>query len=139
VSFKIKLLAGLAVAVLLWFGQWAWDYLDNDSIPNVSMQYGLKQFGGAVYEFHATNGRWPQSLEDLGGTSFLQQYPAWKSTPVVILWPKDLKPDPKDNAGVLLAYYPVGLFNKLGRVWVCWGDLRTEHLPERDLRPRLPR
>jgi len=53
--------------------------------------------------------------------------------------PKDLKADPKENAGVLLAYQNAGLFNKLGRVWVCWGDLRTEHLPEADLRARLPK
>ena len=43
---------------------------------------------------------------------------------------------PKDNARVLLAYVGGGLFNELGRVWVCWGDLRTEHMPEPDLRAR---
>jgi hypothetical protein len=58
---------------------------------------------------------------------------------MVFLWPKDLQADPKDNAGMLLAYINGGLFNKLGRVWVCWGDLRTEHLPEADLRARLPK
>ena len=36
-----------------------------------------------------------------------------------------LKADPEDNAGVLLAYETGGLFNRVGSVWVCWGDLRT--------------
>jgi hypothetical protein len=25
----------------------------------------------------------------------------------------------------------------LGRVWVCWGDLRTESITEKDLRAKL--
>src|SRR5881227_3280043 len=34
----------------------------------------------------------------------------------------------KYNADVLLTYDRGGLSDKLGRVWVCWGDLRTERL-----------
>jgi hypothetical protein len=40
-----------------------------------------------------------------------------------------MKADPKDNASVLIAYDNADLFNNLGRKWVCWGDLRTDHLP----------
>jgi hypothetical protein len=36
-----------------------------------------------------------------------------------------------------LAYDHAGLFNNLGQVWVCWGDLRTERMREEDLRTRL--
>jgi len=39
----------------------------------------------------------------------------------VFVRPKRLEPDPKDNAGELLAYANGGLFNQLGRVWMCWG------------------
>ena len=30
----------------------------------------------------------------------------------------DLKPNPADNASVVLTYHDAGLFSKLGRVWV---------------------
>jgi len=65
--------------------------------------------------------------------------PQWREAaqPIVFLWPQDLKPDPKNNANLLLAFHQGGLFNKFGRVWVCWGDLRTEHLRESELRVRL--
>jgi hypothetical protein len=36
-----------------------------------------------------------------------------------------------------LAYHKGGLYNEVGRVWVCWGDLRTQQLLERDLQARL--
>lgn len=54
----------------------------------------------------------------------------WRQTSgsIVFLWPRVLKADPKDNADVLLAYDKGGLYNKLGRMWVCWGDLRTERM-----------
>jgi hypothetical protein len=55
----------------------------------------------------------------------------------VFLWPQNLKDKPKDNAGVVLLYTDKGLFNNMGRMWVCWGDLRTEHVPEADLRKQL--
>jgi hypothetical protein len=124
---------------LLWCGGVVWDYFDPTSIAHVSMQYQLKLFGSAMYEYHSATGRWPASLDDLARTSLPQRSPTWRQSaqPVVFLWPQNLKPDPKANANVLLAYHEGGLFNKLGRVWVCWGDLRTEHLLESDLRARL--
>ncbi|HVP47936.1 MAG TPA: hypothetical protein VMT32_15185 [Bryobacteraceae bacterium] len=136
---KWKLLIALAVMALLWFGGVVWDYFDPDSVAHVSMQYQLKLFGSAMYEFHSATGRWPASLDDLAHTSLPQRSRVWRQSaqPIVFLWPQDLKPDPKDNASVLLAYHAGGLFNKLGRVWVCWGDLRTEHMREADLHARL--
>jgi len=56
---------------------------------------------------------------------------------VAVVWNSDLKLDPKDNASLLLTYNNAGLFSKLGRVWVCWGDLRTEYVKEEDLRSKL--
>ena len=140
-SFGGKVLAALGVVVLVWFAQFAWDYFDRGSVAHEAMQYQLKLFGSAMYEYHSATGRWPAGLEDLAQTSLPQRSYVWMQTArtFVFLWPKDLNPNPKDNAGVLLAYDPSGLFNRLGRVWVCWGDLRTEHMRERDLRARLPK
>ena len=56
---------------------------------------------------------------------------------IVIPWHKNLKADPKDNAGLILAYHNKGLYARLGRVWVCWGDLRTEYIKIEDLKAKL--
>lgn len=140
-GIQSKLFAAVAVLVLLWFARVVWDYFDPGSVANQAMQYQLKLFGSAMYEYRSASGRWPASLDDLAQTSLSQRSYLWRQTAstIMFLWPKDLKPDPKDNARVLLAYDNAGLFNKLGRVWVCWGDLRTEHMRERDLRARLPK
>jgi hypothetical protein len=105
------------------------------------MQLQLKLFGSAMYEYHGATGRWPTKVDDLAQTSLPQRSYVWRGTATsfVFLWPQDLKPDPKDNPDVLLAYARGGLFNRLGRVWVCWGDLRTEHMREQDLHARLPK
>jgi len=56
---------------------------------------------------------------------------------VAIVRRADLKPDPKDNAALVMTYNSAGLFPKVGRVWVCWGDLRTEYVKEEELRGKL--
>ncbi|MBZ5725066.1 MAG: hypothetical protein LAP87_08725 [Acidobacteriia bacterium] len=129
----------MGALILLWCARLVWNYFDPGSIAHLAMQDQLKLFGSAMYEYHATAGRWPSDLDDLAQTSLPRRSYIWRqaATTLVFLWPKDLKPDPRDNAGVLLAYDNAGLFNKLGLVWVCWGDLRTEHMRERDLRERL--
>jgi len=136
---KIALIC--AAGILLWCGRIVWDYYDPGSVAHQAMAYQLKLFGSAMYEFHSSTGRWPATVDDFAETSLPKRSPVWRQTAstMVFLWPKDLKADPKENAGVLLAYNNAGLFNKLGRVWVCWGDLRTEHLLEPDLRTRLPK
>jgi hypothetical protein len=59
----------------------------------------------------------------------------------MVRWPLSgtarLKPDPKDNASLVMTYNNAGLFSKLGRVSVCWGDLRTEYVSEEVLRSKL--
>ena len=55
----------------------------------------------------------------------------------VVVWHSDLKPEPNDNAGVVLVYHDEGLLARLGRVWVCWADLRTEYIKAEELQRRL--
>jgi hypothetical protein len=140
-SLRHKLLAAVGVLLLIWIARFAWDYFDYNSVPHQAMQIQLKLFGAAMYEYHSATSRWPASLDDLEQTSLPQRSYVWRQTAstFVFLWPKDLNSDPKDNAGVLLAYVSGGLFNSLGRVWACWGDLRTEHMREQDLRAYLAR
>ena len=124
---------------MLWTVQFFWDYADPDSPANAAMQYQLKLFGAAMYEYHAATGHWPESLDDLAHTSLPVTSYVWRqtATTMVFVQPQHLKDKPKDNAGVVILYTDKGLFNNLGRMWVCWGDLRTEHLPEADLRKQL--
>jgi hypothetical protein len=138
-SISFRIAAVMAAAVLLWVGRFAWDYFDPNSIAHQSMQIQLKLFGEAMYEFHAKTGRWPANLDDLAKTSLPAKSYVWRETAstIVFLWPQDLKPDRQDNGNVLLAYWKGGWFNRVGRVWACWGDLRTEHMREGDLRARL--
>jgi len=140
-AFKSKIFITVGALALLWFAQFIWDYYDPNSIANQAMQVQLRLFASAMYEYHAATGRWPTKLDDLSQTSLPTRSYIWQQTAssMVFLWPQDLKPDPKNNAGVLLAYDRGGLYNKLGRVWVCWGDLRTERLYERDLHARFPK
>jgi hypothetical protein len=57
---------------------------------------------------------------------------------VAVVWRSDLKPDLKDNASLVMTYNKAGLFPKLGRVWVCGGDLRTDYVREKELQAKLP-
>ena len=134
-----RVLAALGVSVLLWAARLVWDYYDPTSVAHQAMRYQLQQFGAAIYEYHSTTGRWPTSLDDLAQTSLPARSHVWRqtATTMVFLWPTSLKPDAKDNKDILLAYDNAGLFNKLGRVWVCWGDLRTELMNEQVLRARI--
>ncbi len=118
-----------------------WDYFNRDSIPHEAIRLHLKLTAASIYEFHHMAGRWPKSADDLALTSLPQRSPYWRTLiengSVVVAWRSDLRPDPKDNAGLVLTYNNTGLFSKLGRVWICWGDLRTEYLNEKELRARL--
>ncbi len=52
---------------------------------------------------------------------------------VVVLWPRDWPPNPRNNPDKILAYYTAGTISGYGKQWVCWGDLRTEYLPTEKL------
>ena len=136
---RLTILAALGVAAIV-IGI-AWDYFNRDSIPHEAIRLHLKFTAASIYEFHNTAGRWPKSADDLAFTSLPERSPYWRNLiengSVAIIWRSDLKPNPKDNAGLVLTYNNVGFFSKLGRVWVCWGDLRTEYVKEEELRAKL--
>ncbi|MGH9721726.1 MAG: hypothetical protein ACRD8O_16080 [Bryobacteraceae bacterium] len=132
------LIGAVVVMTALLMRVW-WDYFGPNSIPHQTIQLQLKLFGSSIYEYHAKTGRWPSGFDDLAGTSLPEQNPSWRAmgSTIVIIWRQDLKPDPKANPGVLLAYHNGGLFSQLGRVWVCWGDLSTEYVKDEVLRTLL--
>ena len=101
-----------------------WDFLDTNSIPQQSIQYQLQMIGSSIYEFHTRTGRWPAELDDLAATSLQQRSYNWRLwlPPFVILWRSDLKPDPKDNAMIVLAYHNAGLLADMGASG-CFGAI----------------
>src|SRR5262245_7557232 len=110
-------------------------------VAHDSTRLHLNLFGSSIYEYHASTGKWPMQNGDLAFTSLPALRPYWKQMlddeVDVIVWHKTLKPDPKDNAGHVLAYHNKGLISQGGRSWVCWGDLRTEYIKTEDLREYL--
>jgi hypothetical protein len=110
-------------------------------VANQALQYQLQVIGRSIYEYHAKTGQWPDKVDDLEATSIGMGLRYWKpiihNGSIVIVWHDTLHPDPKDNAGVILAYHNKGLLAWMGRQWVCWGDLRTEYLSSRRLRDAL--
>ena len=131
------ILAAVGVVALVF-----WHYFSRHSIPHEAIRLHLKLTASSIYEFHTGTGRWPTSADDLASTSLPQRSPYWRTLiengSVAVVWRSDLKPDPKDNASLVMTYSNAGLFSKLGWVWVCWGDLRTEYVREEELRAKLP-
>jgi hypothetical protein len=133
----IKVVAGVCLAVGVSIALFVYNTTD---MANSTTQLHLQLLGSSVYEYHGKTGRWPTRIDDLAQTSVAQSgYWKWalEEEVVVIVWRKDLRPDPEDNGDVILAYHNKGLIAELGRVWVCWGDLRTEYVKTDDLRARL--
>lgn len=133
----IRIVGGCLVVLILAAARF---HSVND-IGHDSIQLHLRLYGSAIYESQARTGAWPARAEDLAHTSLPGVSPYWlpmlEDGVVVILWPRDLKPEPKDNTRVILAYHTKGLLSHLSRVWVCWGDLRTEYLKVEDVRAYL--
>jgi hypothetical protein len=77
----------------------------------------------------------------LAKTSLPVKSPHWRTLldddVAVIVWRKNLQPNPKDNGGQNLVYHNKGLIAERGQSWVCWGDLHTEYLKTEDLRAYL--
>jgi hypothetical protein len=138
---KARLAIFIALGIVAIVIRIAWDYFDRESIPHESIRLHLQLTASSIYEFHQTAGRWPAKIDDLALTSLPLRSPYWRTLiengSVAIAWRSDLKPNPKDNAALVMTYNNVGLFSKLGRVWVCWGDLRTEYVKEEELRAKL--
>lgn len=106
-------------------------------VAHRTAQLHLKLTVSSLYEYHANMGRWPTQIDDLALTSLPKESPHWRSfledETIIVVWPKALKPDPKDNADRILAYYDKGLISERGQKWVCWGDLRTQYVKTEDL------
>jgi hypothetical protein len=116
-------------------------YLNRSDVAHQSIQTWLPSYGVGVYKYHSDTGQWPSQTADFTRTLLPQRFRHWRELvddqTIVIVWHKDLKPDPRANAGRILAYHNKGLYARLGRVWVCWGDLRTEYIKLEDLRAHL--
>ena len=124
-----------ALAAGSWLIGFVWDHFDQSSIAHVAVREWIRLLAQAEYEFHSSTGRWPKSADDLAQTSLPLKMPGWRAAAANIrfFWRDDLQPDPKDNAGILLMYYDAGTISRLGKRWVCWGDLRTEYLSESEI------
>ena len=113
----------------------------ESDVAHEAVRLHLNFFGSSIYEYHAATGKWPTQIDDLEKTSLPVTSPYWRSwfvdDAMVIVWHKNLKPDPKDNVRHVLAYHDKGLIAEGGQKWVCWGDLRTEYIKTEDLRAYL--
>jgi len=125
-------LALLGAAVLFVF--------NTVDIAATSIQFDLTSIGRSVYEAHARNGKWPERVEDLAGTEYLNM-PHRKSIldrgQFVIVWQQKLDPNPDANRDRVLAFDNASLLSRFGRVWVCRGDLRVERLDADELNELL--
>jgi hypothetical protein len=106
-----------------------------------SVKIHLRLYAESIYEYHGRTGRWPTRIDDLAQTALPLQSPHWRAAleneSNVIVWPKDMKPNLKDNADVVLVYHDKGTIATEGRKWVCWGDLRTEYISTEELQRYL--
>src|SRR5262249_2714132 len=105
-------------------------YYDVEWMADVGSHNDMLLIGEGIYEYHAKTGKWPSKLDDLSGTSLPLKYPQWWTDQLVldanvIVCLMYLKPEPKDNGHVILCYHSKGMDAERGRMWVCWGDLRT--------------
>src|SRR6202521_1988397 len=132
----------IGVGAVLVAGILAYNYYGVKEMSDQSQQNYLRLYGEGIYEYHALTGKWPSKIDDLARTSLPLRYPHWWKAQLgieadIIVRPKDLKPDPKDNGQVILCYHNKGLDAEMGRMWVCWGDLRTECISLAELQESL--
>jgi hypothetical protein len=106
------------------------------SVATDSIYFDLKIIGESIYEAQARTGKWPAQISDLEGTAYLRM-PYRKGVlergTFVVLWQKDLDPNPAANGGRVLAYSNGGMLAWLGLVWGCRGDLRVERLAREEI------
>ena len=135
-------IATIVAAAVLVVGIVAYNYYDVMWMSAVGQDNEMRVIGEGIYEYHAKTGKWPSKLDDLSVTSLPLKYPQWWTELLaldadVIVCPNNLKPDSKDNGHVILCYHSKGLDAERGRMWVCWGDLRTEPIPLEALNEHL--
>ena len=134
--------ATIVVALVLIVGIVAYNYCDVMWMSDLGSHSDMRLIGEGIYEYHAKTGKWPSKLDDLSETSLPLKYPQWWTDQLAldanaIVCPKNLKPDPKDNRHVILCYHCKGLDAERGRMWVCWGDLRTGPISLEELKEHL--
>ena len=134
---KTATIGAVLAALIMAYNFYGTDWSD----PSYTQNY-LRLYASSVYEYHALTGEWPTKIDDLAKTSLAVKYPHWWKSQLdtgadVIVWPKTFKPDPKDNGQVILVYHNKGLDAEMGRMWVCWGDLRTECITPEQLHENL--
>ena len=135
-------IATIVMAAVLVVGIVAYNYYDVMWMADVGSHSDMRLIGEGIYEFHAKTGKWPSKLDDLSVTSLPLKYPDWWMGTLAldanaVVCPKNLKPDPKENGHVILVYHKKGLDAEMGRMWVCWGDLRTECISLEELQVNL--
>jgi hypothetical protein len=117
----------LAVLVFAAFAV-AFVYAQID-IATKSIQFELRKISESLYEARSKGGKWPAQIADLQGTAYLNmphRRTMLEEGQSVVVWQQDLEPDPEANENRILAYDNGSLLSRLGRVWVCRGDLRIE-------------
>jgi hypothetical protein len=134
--------ATIGVGAVLVAALMASNYYHVREMTDLSQQASLRLYGEGIYEYHALTGKWPSKMNDLDRTSLPLQYPHWWKAQLdieadVIACLKNLKPDPKANGDVILCYHHKGLDAEQGRMWVCWGDLRTTWITREELNAHL--
>ena len=132
-SFKwiLAVVAGaVAIAVVAIRGPFS----GTQDVAHEAVRLHLNLIGSSIYEYHSATAKWPTQIDDL-------EKPYWRSwfvnDAMVVVWHKNLKPDPKDNARHILVYHDKGLIAEGGHKWVCWGDLCTEYIKTEDLQAYL--
>ena len=121
----------LCVAIAIAFG-----YAQIDTAAK-SIRFDLRKIGESVYEARSKSGKWPVQIADLEGTEYLSmphRRTMLEEGLFVVVWQQDLDPNPEANRNRVLAYDNGSLLSRLGSVWVCRGDLRTERMGVEEMR-----
>jgi len=104
-------------------------------VATKSIQFDLRTIGASVYEAHSKSGKWPAQIADLEGTEYLRmpyRRMMLEKGAFVVVWQQDLDSDPQANRNRILAYDNGSLLARLGRVWLCRGDLRIDRMRAED-------
>jgi hypothetical protein len=102
-----------------------------------SIRFDLRMIGQSVYQARARSGKWPDSIEDLEGTAYLElphRRALLEERRYVIVRGQGLDPDPAENRDRVLAYDNGSLFSRFGGGWACRGDLRVEYVDVDELK-----
>ena len=135
-SRKRKIIAG----VLVYFALGTTFVLTQLDLIGRYHQFDLRVLGESIYEARTRRGAWPRRIEDLNGTEYLKmpyRREGLEKGQYIILWPVEFEDEPVQNSDKVLAYDNGTVLARLGWVWVCRGDLRTEPMTRKSLQRLL--